>query len=49
MRHNITLTKETSGLLKELCETMGLKPSAVITTALRTLKKQETTDKGRES
>lgn len=45
MRHNITLTKETSGLLTELCEELGLKPSAVITTALRTLKKQESTNK----
>jgi hypothetical protein len=41
MRHNVTLTKETSELLKALTKTLGLKPSAVITTALHALKKQE--------
>lgn len=43
MRHNITLTKETSELLKSLGKDLGLKPSATITTALHALKKQEAT------
>jgi hypothetical protein len=41
MRHNITLTKENSELLKRLGDSLGLKPSAVIATALHVLKKQE--------
>lgn len=47
MRHNITLAKENSELLKELCQSMGLKPSTVIVYALRLLKRMEgDNDKG---
>ena len=45
MRHNIMLTTENSSLLKKLGADMGLKPSAVISMALRALKKQEAENK----
>jgi len=46
MRHNISLTKENSELLKTLEKDLGLKPSAVVATALRALKKQESSERG---
>jgi hypothetical protein len=41
MRHNITLTKENSALLRKLQVALGLKPSAVIVNALHALEEKE--------
>ena len=41
MRHNVMLTKENSERLKALQKALGLRPSAVIATALHALEEKE--------